>query len=239
MLQVPINQKTARNWRPLICVPLLVSVLLANSQPAIPKFETVRPINLNTGISPVSHPPSLAQVNPMLPNDLNREQNYRMMQQAGMTIPGSTNSRQRNMADVKAVLSEEKASEDAEHNEGRLSAFQNNVNQFLQMNPDSFSIIRAVYLSESAFYDNPPSFLAFESAFKQSAEMVNQILKKEGLNQKDNLSVNYAIQELYHHGNEFYDSSTKQTYFIRKFRYDLNDFLGEKNWTKMFVTKLL
>lgn len=239
MLQILKTQKTARKWRPLICVPLLVSVLLANGQPAIPKFETFLPVSLNTGISPVSYPPSTAQVNPMLPKDLNREQNYRMMQQAGMTVPGPTNSRQASMADVKAVLSEEKESKAAEINERRLSAFQNNVNQFLQLNPDSFSIMRAVYLSESAFYDNPPSFAAFESAFKQSAEMVKQILKKEGLSQKDNLSINYAIQELYHHSNEFYDSSMKRTYVKRKFRYDLNDFLGEKDWTKMFVTKLL
>ena len=132
MREAPTTKMAAIKWQLLILGMSLVVIQGAYGQPAIPKFESFQPINLKTGSSPTTQSFQFQQVNPMLPNDAYREQNYRMMQQAGMNIPGSTNSRQASMADVKAVVSEEKAAEADEINEKRLGAFQNNVNQFLQ-----------------------------------------------------------------------------------------------------------
>jgi hypothetical protein len=88
----------------------------------------------------------------------------------------------------------------------------------MQLNPDSLSIIRAVYLSESAFYNQSalPAFQQFEIAIKKRSELVRQIMKNENLDQKDNISINYAIQRLYNSSNVYFDASTGQNYLVGK-----------------------
>lgn len=60
----------------------------------------------------------------------------------------------------------------------RSGTYQQHLDQLLQLNPDGFSIIKAVYLTESAWYDNPPSFEAFENKIKKYATAVKQLLQE-------------------------------------------------------------
>jgi hypothetical protein len=239
MRRPPTTPKAAIIWQSLFFPAMLVSVQFAYGQPPIPKFETIQPINLQTSTSSSTQPFRLQSVVPLSPNDRYRDQNYRMMQQAGMTVPGPTGTRQKNAADVNAVLNEEKAAEAAELNERRLSVFQNNLGQFLRLNPDSFSITKAVYLSESAYYDNPPLYKEFEQSIHQVAGIVGQILKRDGLSPKSNVAVNYAIQKIYSQQNQYFDSVTGRAYWVNRVHYDWDDFMGEHDWSKMFVTKVL
>jgi hypothetical protein len=64
-------------------------------------------------------------------------------------------------------------------------------------------------------------------------------MQTEHLDTSDNLSKNYAIQKLFSEGTKIYDERTKKLQPVVPFRYDFDDFLGEKDWTKMFVSKLL
>jgi len=45
--------------------------------------------------------------------------------------------------------------------------------------------------------------------------------------------------KLYQQNNNYYDKNTKRTYSVKPFRYDFDDFRGEKDYTKMFTTKML
>lgn len=74
---------------------------------------------------------------------------------------------------------------------------------------------------------------------KQRATLVKQILKSENLNAKNNTALNYGIMKLYQQNNSYYDKKTKQSYSVKPFRYDFEDFRGEKDYTKMFTTKML
>ena len=118
--------------------------------------------------------------------------------------------------------------------------FQRNFSAFLELDPDHFSIAKAVYLSESAFYDSAsrPGWDQFEKSIAKRAGLVRQILKREGLSEKNGIAVNYAIQKLYSQDNSFYDSATRRQYTVPKLRYDFEDYMGDKDWTKMFVMKL-
>jgi hypothetical protein len=109
------------------------------------------------------------------------------------------------------------------------------------MNPDSFSITKAVYLSEKAYYNNPPapSYKRFEYAVREHADGVRQILKKEELAEDNNLAVMYAIQKLYTQKNRLYLPSAGDTFTINPLKYDFDDFMGDRDWRKMFVIKLL
>ncbi len=162
------------------------------------------------------------------------------MQQGGLTIPGPSTARQDIMSNVQRVLREDDVNPKTDKSTRLTESFRNNYRQFLEMNPDSFSITKAVYLSESAFYDTPPStYEQFKEAITKRAELVKQILKNEDLNVKNNVAANYGIEKLYMQSNVYHDSTTDKDYLVAKTQYDFDDFMGDKDWTKMFVTKLL
>jgi len=216
---------------------LLISQI-STAQPSTPKFDTYQYIN-SRQFSPIGQSPIPNQGKPIIANDPYAEQNRKILQGAGMTVPGPTNS--------PSQESEDDPEERGNHpnititSYPTINAFQANFQEFLQLNPDSFSITKAVYLSESAFYDNStlPSFKAFQLAIGKRTELVKQILRKEGLDEKHNVSLNYAIQKLYNSSNVYFDSSTGHNYWVEKMKYDFDDFMGDSDWTKMYVNKLL
>jgi len=53
------------------------------------------------------------------------------------------------------------------------------------------------------------------------------------------MSLNYAIQKLYNSSNVYSDSSTSHNYLVGKMKYDFDDFMGDNDWTKMYVNKVL
>ncbi len=117
--------------------------------------------------------------------------------------------------------------------------FLNYYTQFLQLDPDSFSITKAIYLSEAAFYNTPYPFSEFEKYIKQRADLVYQILTRENLNNQNNTALNYGIQKLFSNNNLYLNNKTHNSYVIEKLYYDFEDYAGDKNWEKTFVTKML
>src|SRR5690606_18426887 len=107
-----------------------------------------------------------------------------------------------------------------------------------QMNPDSFSLIRAVYIVENAFMEGKYSFADFQSRMKLEANIIKQQLRNEKLSTTDNISLNYGIQKRFRLGGNYYDAKKKQTLAIKPFKYDFEDFQGEKSYSQMFVTKM-
>ncbi len=223
----------------LIMVYVTITIFTSSviGQPATPKFESFQPTS--TAHTPVLQPTQQffpVQRNSLTLNDPYREQNLRLMQQGGMDIPGQPSiNRQQQIAAVREVLREEAH----ERRDGASRPFQNSLRQFMQLNPDNFSITKAVYLAESAYDPNMPPYEQFEGAIKEWAALVKQTLKREGLNPANNTAINYAIQKLYRHTNTYYNSQTKKTYTIPPLRYDFEDMMGDKDWKKMFVSKLL
>lgn len=121
----------------------------------------------------------------------------------------------------------------------RSGTYQQHLDQLLQLNPDGFSIIKAVYLTESAWYDNPPSFEAFENKIKKYATAVKQLLQREGLDMKNNTAINYGVQQLHKKSNTYYNKQSGKTYRLPKLSYDFNDYMGDNDYRNMFVDKLV
>lgn len=221
----------------LVLIIISCSLVKVSAQPAVPQFKSFTPINSVHSAPPGAALPMLpGQVNPLLRNDPYRDQNYRVLQQAGMDIPGQpANNRQQSLNAMRDAMQEE-AREEAEF---VTQTFRNSLLEFLQLNPEKFSITKAVYLTECAYDPSLPPFEQFEGAIKEWANLVKQIIKREGLNLSSNTAINYAIQKLYSQYNTYYNPKTKKTYNIPPIRYDHEDFMGEKDWSKMFLSKLL
>lgn len=108
-----------------------------------------------------------------------------------------------------------------------------------KLNPDSFSLSKAVFAVENAFFDNRNNYGDFERVLKLRAELVKQILKRENLSAKNNLALNYGIIKMYRQYNSYYDRKTKHSISVKPFSYDFEDFMGQQDYTKVFTSKLL
>ncbi|MFT4023318.1 MAG: hypothetical protein QM664_05995 [Flavihumibacter sp.] len=230
---------TKFRWRKAIyfCILFNTCSFTTTAQPATPKFQAFQPISIANSSQAAGFTPGRA--NPLAPHDPYKEQNLRMMQQGGMTLPGPSMSKRQQQAELRTLLPEEYQPTSREAINAIAQPFLNSFHQLLQLNPDSFSITKAVYLVESAYYDKPYSFQEFSRAMQQRAMVVQEILKQEGLDNKNNLALNYAIQRLFRKPTTLYNAKTNRSITIDKLRYDFDDYLGEKEWTKMFVTKVL
>lgn len=120
----------------------------------------------------------------------------------------------------------------------KTKAYQQAFRTLSSYNPDSFSLAKAVFTIENAFLGNTYKYAGFEKALQRLATVVKQVLKSEKLDPANNTALNYGIMKLYqqHTG---YSQKTKPSYALRPFRYDFDDFRGEKDYTKLFVTKML
>ena len=235
-----LHLRTANTLTILILTLLTIQT---NGQPAVPKpqFNSFQPVNLPT---PQSNFTQLYFQERFLNNPLQSKQdpniafqNLRIVQQAGMAIPGQlTNSNKQWQI---AELKQEMAEETKETRKNNIVHFQNYLSQFLQLNPDNFSVTKAIYLSEAVYYDKPFRYQEFLKAIQQRAGFAKQILKQEGLSIKNGLAVHYSIQKLFAQDNIIHDTKANKDYQIKRLKYDFDDFMGEKDWSKMFVAKLL
>ncbi|MFT4015809.1 MAG: hypothetical protein QM668_02500 [Agriterribacter sp.] len=239
-LQTNNNTKFAvRAYRLLFMTFLMGYVFVSFSQIPIPQFKPFQPIE--PGKSPQFQSAPLFQpqrLSSLLPNDPYVQQNARILQQAAMNSE-QTKSNAQMQRFPNFFLAEDQRQEWQNFYRYKSGSYQQHFEQLLSMNPDDFSITKAIYLVESAWYDDPPPFENFEREIQFYADLVKQILKKEGLDVKNNAAINYGIQKLYKQDNQWYDRHSGKAYKIAKLDYDFKDYLGEEQWSSMFVDKLL
>ena len=218
------------------------------SQPAVPLpvFKSFEPINLSQ-----YKPPSLSNnfqqpqgpfttgfYNSPYPMgataaDIIRQTEQNAMRVMGVQTPGMpAPDKQQQIAELEAEMKADESIASAQR-------FQSYLQEFLQMRPDSFSIIKAVYLTEAAYDERMPPYKEFENAVKKIAGFVKQIVKQQGQSLLNSAAVNNAIQKLYAQDNIIHNAKTGKDLLLKKLRYDFDDFDGRKDWTKMFISKLL
>ena len=89
---------------------------------------------------------------------------------------------------------------------------------------------RAVFLTENSFYKGKLSYQSYCNDLYKIGEILKSMIKIKGL-EKYKTAGNWAAFTY------MTDSSSVNNY--KPYRYDFEDFMGEKDWTKQFVTKLI
>ena len=97
---------------------------------------------------------------------------------------------------------------------------------------------RAVFTVENAYYNNTKSYEQFCKKIDNLVFITKQVLKQEGLNANNSLSCHYAIQKLFSDTIVYTDINGKKKTFF-PLSYDFDDYWGDKDYSKMFVSKLL
>jgi hypothetical protein len=150
---------------------------------------------------------------------------------------------QKQIAKIKAILNENLPTiEDAEEAKRLQSTkyFRQAFTQLIEMqnNNHPFSLKEAVFTIENAYTDNSLDKNDYLKRIKIKVDALKMLMKKEKISASNNLGKNYIIQKLFSERIvEYKDTVVWRVH--KPFQYDFEDFLGENDWSKMFVTKLL
>lgn len=212
--------------------------LLGSIQVATPQMSTFHVVGGSSiqisGIKGSIQGGTLANMNASI------EANNRILLAQNGMLPGATGGDAvKHGADIERDLLQEKFYQEYRSWFRKTEIYRNTLSTLEGFNPDSFSLTKAVFLVENAYLDNKYSFEDFLNGVSTRANLVKQILKRENLDLKSDLALNYGIQKLYKQYNQYYDKQAKRAFDIKPFRYDFDDVRGEKDYTKMFVGKMM
>ncbi|GHM98872.1 hypothetical protein WSM22_03620 [Cytophagales bacterium WSM2-2] len=106
------------------------------------------------------------------------------------------------------------------------------------------SFKRAVFVTENAYFDNKLNYYNdYLKPIEALVRMTKVVAARDGLNypQKDRNEVllSASIYRMMKDSLVFENPNNNSRFLKTPYTYDINDFWGEKDWTKMFVTKLM
>lgn len=183
------------------------------------------------------------QVPQVPPNDPALAAAY-IRQQAAMT---NQNKQSQQIKELKTILSEDLPPPatpnipPAQNYYANTLHYRNALSELIEMKKGTkpFSIKRAVFLVENAYNNNTLDYKKFCSQIGNKVALCKKILKEEGIKENNNLGKNYIIQKLFSEKILLYQNDTVISKVYMPYRYDFNDFMGDKDWSNMFVSKLL
>ncbi len=113
--------------------------------------------------------------------------------------------------------------------------YRNAYAQLLPMQYAGFSSKRATFIVENAYYEDEKDYAQFEKTIKQTGDFLREKMMELHLDENSNLAKNYLLFQFFADTLEIKSKSIKHL----PFEYDFDDFWGRKDWSKMFVQKLL
>jgi len=113
--------------------------------------------------------------------------------------------------------------------------YRNAYAQLLSMIDGQFSTRRATFIIENAYYEGEKQYSEFERTIKQTGDFLREKMRELDLDEKSNLAKNYLLFQFFADTLELESKGLKHF----PFSYDFEDYWGKKDWSKMFVHKLL
>ncbi len=107
--------------------------------------------------------------------------------------------------------------------------------QLAEMKADSFSIKKATFIIENAYFEEQQNYAEFEKVIKQTGNFLREKMDELGYDQNRNLAKNFMLFQFFSDTLQIKSKDLKHL----PFKYDFEDYLGIKDWSKMFVSKLL
>ncbi len=103
------------------------------------------------------------------------------------------------------------------------------------MNDSTFTILRANFLTENAYYENKGDYQHFDKFIEQIGDFIKAKMKELNYNQESNLDKNLILLQF------FSDTLKLKSRDLEHlpFKYDFADYMAYDHWENMFVEKLL
>ncbi len=112
-------------------------------------------------------------------------------------------------------------------------AYYDAYTQLASLNPENYPVSEANFIVENAYYGGKQDFSQFRSGIRKTAEQLLQKMKERKQDTESNTDKNLMIFELLSKGMKLGGVQHKAV------KYDFEDYMGIKDWSKMFVSKLL
>lgn len=103
------------------------------------------------------------------------------------------------------------------------------------LNPEDYSLADAIFFVENAFYNNDKNFQnTYQNYIQKAVKIIRSELSKNKISDDDNTSKNLTLFQ-------YFAGNTKQNGKIvhKAVKYDFDDYWGAKDYSKMFVSKLM
>ncbi|HCM33816.1 hypothetical protein [Chryseobacterium sp.] len=220
-----------------------LSILGFSQIPNFPNKEQPNPSAVqNYSTKNFTHPQNNQNI-PALPSSFSSSNTSRIQQQ-NMTMVQN---------DFKRIEAEEKEkrqhkySDEIQKQESKIyllnsladkkgtKAYYTAFNNLSKFNPEDYSVADAVFIVENAYYNDDKNFQStFQNSIQKAVKIIqNQIINKK-IDETDNSSKNLAIFQ-------YFAENTKQNGKIvhKAMKYDFEDYMGVKDYSKMFVSKLM
>jgi hypothetical protein len=109
------------------------------------------------------------------------------------------------------------------------------------LNADNYSLTEATFIVENAFNGNKQSFAPFKAEIQKTANQLLYKMKAERLDTGDNIAKNITLFKYFSQDTKLKsgNGNSVTTVMHKAYRYDFNDPFGAKDYSKMFVSKLL
>lgn len=101
------------------------------------------------------------------------------------------------------------------------------------MDSENYSLADVNFTVENAFYDNKQDVTKFKAGIQKTAKQLLQKMQERKQDTESNISKNLMLFEYFSKDMNLGGTTHKA------FEYDFNDYLGQKDHSKMFVSKLL
>jgi len=108
-------------------------------------------------------------------------------------------------------------------------------NKMLLLNTEDYSVKDVNFEIENAYLENAEDKLEFDQIIKNSGDYIIAKMKELKYDTESNVAKNYMLFQFFSETLQLKSNGLKHT----AFKYDFVDYMGQKDWSKMFVSKLL
>lgn len=120
-------------------------------------------------------------------------------------------------------------------NEKGANHYRKAFEELRNMSSSDFSIKKAIFTIENAFYEEAENYDDFENTIKQTGDFLREKMKELGYDSKSNLAKNFLLFQFFSDTLQIKSKNLKHL----PLTYDFEDYMGKDDWSKMFVKKLL
>lgn len=113
--------------------------------------------------------------------------------------------------------------------------YRNAFDKLNGLNPNDFSVEKATFLIENAYFEEKQNYEDFNKLIIQIGDFLREKMEALGYDQKSNLAKNFMLFKFFSDTLEIESKNLKHL----PFKYDFEDYMGIEDWSKMFVSKLL
>ena len=107
--------------------------------------------------------------------------------------------------------------------------------RIIQIDTNSLSVKDINFQIENAYFENKQDKAQFDQIIKNSGDFIIAKMKELKYDTESNVAKNYMLFQFFSENLNLKANGLKHT----PFKYDFVDYMGQKDWSKMFVSKLL